>query len=313
MDTVDLFAGLGGMTLGAKLAGARVVHAENHWTWGVDVHRKNHPEAHHLLADVRARDWRDLPPFGLLVAGPACQGHSSNGRPTRKRNPNVRELHDLLRTTADAVVECVRETEPAALVVENVPPFVFWDGFGRWWKGLERAGMELQLFKLWASHHEVPQRRQRLFIVGTRRKRRVNLVERELRSFPETPFGPCIDWSAEGWRPITQAKPDAQARMRRAKSRCGPVCLSQNVTNHPGVPLNEPIRTITTMSHHWALVRGDEYRYLTMRELARGQSFPDTFHWPEDSSTEDVARGLGNAVPPLLARNVIRAVLDAAA
>lgn len=278
---------------------------------GVDVHRRNHPEARHLLADVRGRDWRDLPRYGLLLAGPACQGHSNNGRPARKRNPNVRELHDVLRSTADAVVECVKETSPEAVVVENVPPFVYWDGFGRWWKGLEKGGLQLRLFRLWASHHEVPQRRQRLFVVGTRRGRRINLVERGLTSFPETPFGPCIDWNAPGWRPITAAKQDAQARMNRAKQRWGPVCLSQHTTNHVGVPLEQPIRTITTASSHWVLVRGEEYRYLTLRELARAQSFPDSFEWPEDSSVEDVTRGLGNAVPPLLARNVVRAVLDA--
>lgn len=99
--------------------------------------------------------------------------------------------------------------------------------------------------------------------------------------------------------------------MNRAKQRWGPVCLSQHTTNHVGVPLEQPIRTITTASSHWVLVRGEEYRYLTLRELARAQSFPDSFEWPEDSSVEDVTRGLGNAVPPLLARNVVRAVLDA--
>jgi site-specific DNA-cytosine methylase len=59
------------------------------------------------------------------------------------------------------------------------------------------------------------------------------------------------------------------------------------------------------------LVRGDEGRFLTARELARAQSFPDSFAWPEDCTVEEVCRGLGNAVPPNLARDVVRAVLGA--
>jgi DNA (cytosine-5)-methyltransferase 1 len=286
-----MFAGWGGMTLGAKLAGAEVVHAENHWERGIYVHQVNHPEVQHAIEDVRGRDWRSLPYFQLLTAGPACQGHSSNGRAARKRNPMVRELHDVQRATANAVVECVEATEPEALVVENVPPFLDWEGLQEWWARLERAGLHLQLFKLWASHYDVPQRRQRVFIVGTRKRVKLGLVERPLRSFPEPAFGPCIDWSAPGWRPISSTSPQAQARMARAKQNHGPICLSQHVTDHPGVSVREPIRTITTAANHWVLVRGDECRFLTARELARAQGFPETHRIRWEAVTGQVWHG----------------------
>lgn len=313
MNAIDLFAGWGGMSLGAELAGARVVHAENHWERGVLVHQRNHPGASHRVEDVRRRDWRDLPGFGLLLAGPACQGHSSNGRPTRKRNPTVKERHDLERATAWAVVDCARQTRPEAVVVENVPPFEDWAELPQWLEALAGVGLHVQRFKLWASHHDVPQRRQRLFFVGTREPVRLGLVERPLRGHPELAFGPCIDWSAAGWRPITSMSPEAQKRIAKAKRNWGPICLSQHVTDHPGVPLWQPIRTITTAPNHWVLVRGEEGRFLTPRELARAQSFPDYFTWPEDYTVEEVCRGLGNAVPPNLARDVVGAVLDAVA
>ena len=56
---------------------------------------------------------------------------------------------------------------------------------------------------------------------------------------------------------------------------------------------------------------GPRYRPLTLRELARGQSFPDSFKFPA-ATRVDTVKGIGNAVPPRMARNVTRAVLEAA-
>ena len=87
----------------------------------------------------------------------------------------------------------------------------------------------------------------------------------------------------------------------------GHTFLTQHVTNHPGVSLEEPIRTITT-KEQWALVRGDQYRPLTPRELARGMGFSDSFELP-DVSRVDQVRGLGNAVPPPLGAAVLGVLL----
>src|SRR5262249_26220524 len=86
----------------------------------------------------------------------------------------------------------------------------------------------------------------------------------------------------------------------KARANWGRRFLSQHVTGHPGVPLDQPIRTITTKDQ-WVIVDGDQYRPLTVRELARGMSFRDSYGWPM-ASREDCIRGLGNAIPPLVAQ-----------
>jgi site-specific DNA-cytosine methylase len=91
----------------------------------------------------------------------------------------------------------------------------------------------------------------------------------------------------------------------------GGACLVQHVTGHRGIPLTEPIRTITTKAQ-WTLVAHDRYRWLTLRELARAQGFADTFRLPTGVSESDGKRLIGNAVPPPLARGVISAVREAA-
>jgi len=294
---VDLFAGWGGFTQGAQDAGVDVVWAANHWPLAVHVHSTNHPGAVHECQDLQQADWTALPAFDLLLASPACQGHSTASQPKRRR------YHDALRATAWAVVDCADATEPSAIIVENVPSFRNWRLFPLWCEALQLLGYHVQDMELTASHHGVPQRRRRLFIVATRRQCSLKLPS----SSVEPAFGPCIDWDVDGWRPVTAASTGARKRIAKGRANHGARFLTQHVSNHPGVPLDQPIRTVTTKDQ-WAVVDGDRYRPLTMRELARGMGFPESYVWPGDLRRRDVVQGLGNAVCPPVARDLITAV-----
>lgn len=300
MRAIDLFAGAGGFTAGATQAGAHVVWAANHWPIAVATHAANHPETQHECQDLRQADWTKLPQFDLLLASPACQGHSEASQPKR------RAFHDEMRATAWAVVDCADVTEPRAIVVENVPQFPEWRLYPSWRNALERIGYTLQEHVLVATDFGVPQLRRRLFIVATRKP--VALSFPRLGVAPA--FAPCVDWSAGGWRPTSEATPGAQARFAKARARIGKTFLSQHVTGHPGVPLDEPIRTITCANQHWTIVDGDRYRYLTPRELARGMSFADTYRI--GGTTAEQTKQIGNAVPPLMAAGVVARVMEAA-
>ncbi len=296
MKAIDLFAGWGGFTLGAERAGVDVVWAANHWELAVEAHAINHPNTLHVCQDLRQADWTRLPRYDLLLASPACQGHSTASQPRR------RQYHDALRATAWAVVDCADVTEPRAIVVENVPAFRRWRLYPVWREALERLGYHIQERMITASEHGVPQRRERLFVVATRKP-----ADLRLRRRAEKPFGPCIEWDAGEWRPIAGATVKARERMRNARRRHGRRFLSQHVTNHPGVGLDEPIRTITT-ADQWVVVDRDHYRPLTVRECARAMGFPDRYRWPAHASRRDRIRGLGNAVCPPVATELVRAV-----
>jgi DNA (cytosine-5)-methyltransferase 1 len=96
-SVVDLFAGLGGFSTGATQAGARVVWAANHWRAAVDLHAANHPGTEHACQDLHQTDWSTVPAHDILLASPACQGHS---HARGKERPH----HDAQRSTAWAVV-----------------------------------------------------------------------------------------------------------------------------------------------------------------------------------------------------------------
>jgi DNA (cytosine-5)-methyltransferase 1 len=302
MRAIDLFCGWGGMTLGATLAGVEVVWAANHWQLAVDVHSRNHPLVPHACQDLRQADWTALPAFDLLLAAPACQGHSTASQPQR------RGYHDAMRATAWSVVDCADVTQPSALIVENVPAFRRWRLYRNWLGALRKLGYTLTEQILDASQHGVPQRRRRLFVIGTRKRRPV-IVAASGSAAPS--FADSVDWMAPGWRLVRSASPGAQARIAAAHARGLRRCLVQHTTGHSGISLDEPIRTITTKDQ-WILVDGDRYRPLTLRELARGMSFPDTYSWPEGLARNVVTLGLGNAVCPLVGRAAVAAVREAA-
>jgi len=69
MRAIDLFAGLGGNSEGARQAGVSVVWAANHWQSAVEVHAANHPDTQHLVQDLHqafceGRGWTVEPAKG---------------------------------------------------------------------------------------------------------------------------------------------------------------------------------------------------------------------------------------------------------
>jgi DNA (cytosine-5)-methyltransferase 1 len=208
------------------------------------------------------------------------------------------------------VTDCVEATLPAFFVVENVRQFADWILFPEWRACLVKLGYHVQERVLSATAFGVPQLRNRLIVVGSRKPLALGLP-----ATPGTPpaIGPLLE-PTRAWVPFDKAPTDgARARMldalRRQNNRR---CLVQHVTDYgDGVSLDEPIRTITTKAQ-WVLVDPKGYRQLSLRELARAQGFDDTFRLPADIGVGDGKRLIGNAVPPPLARGVIAAVQEAA-
>src|SRR5438105_3470754 len=99
LTAIDLFAGCGGSTEGAAQAGVQVLVAANHWPVAIATHAANHPCVKHLTQDLQQADFHDLPDFDVLMASPACQGHS------HARGWD-QPYHDVTRSTAWAVVAC---------------------------------------------------------------------------------------------------------------------------------------------------------------------------------------------------------------
>jgi DNA (cytosine-5)-methyltransferase 1 len=296
----DLFAGAGGFSTGACMAGLTPVYAANHWPAAVEIHARNHPGAQHACQDLHQADWSLVPAHDVLLASPCCQGHSK-ARGKASGNPQ----HDASRSTAWAVVSAAEHHRPGVVVVENVPEFCAWTLYPAWRMAMEALGYTLAPHIVDAADHGVAQHRTRLFIVCTRSTRPLMLdLPRERHAGSET----LIDFDAGKWSQID--KPGRAlatlARVRAGRAAHG----SRFVTcyygsERGGRSLSRPLGTITTRDR-WAVIDGDRMRMLSVDECRQAMGFPADYQLP--ASHKDAVHMLGNAVVPVVARDILNAI-----
>ncbi len=170
---VDLFAGAGGMSLGFEQAGFDVAAAVEYDPVHCATHEFNFPDCAAIcrsVADIDGKYIREHSRIGdrtvdVLFGGAPCQGFSMIGK---------RALDDPRNSLVHHFVRLVVELDASYFVFENVRGLTV----GAHRKFLEEIITEfrkngykvLEDYRvLNASHHGVPQNRQRLFLIGARR------------------------------------------------------------------------------------------------------------------------------------------------
>lgn len=301
MKVIDLFAGLGGFSTGAKMAGMQPVWAGNHWELACQYHQINHPETQVVQQDLQQADWRQVPDHDVILASPACQGHS----PARGAE---KPHHDALRSTAWAVVACAEYHRRAkAIVVENVPEFMKWSLYPSWCDALQRLGFSVSPHVLDAADFGVPQNRERAIIVCTRSKAPLKL---RLTKRDHVAVNTVIEWDAHQWNPVN--KPGRAAatlkRIAAGRARFGDRFVAPfygKGSGETGRSIHRPIGTLTTVDR-WAVVDGDRMRILQPSENLSIMSFPKETVLPKVKRQS--MHLIGNAVPPVMARDALLAL-----
>jgi DNA (cytosine-5)-methyltransferase 1 len=297
---IDLFAGLGGASTGARSAGCEVVWAANHWPAAVHWHAVNHPDTVHACQDLHQTDWTTVPAHDLLLASPACQGHS-------KARGKDKPRHDALRSTAWAVVSAIECHRPPFGIVENVPEFRDWALYPAWLDALHRLGYSASPHIVDSADHGVPQHRERLFLVLNKGPTPIRL---KLPRRAHTPARSVIDFNSDGWSPIHKPGRSLATLQRIANGRksFGDRFVMPYYGSGSGLTgrsLDRPIGTITT-KNRWGVVDGDRMRMLAKEESRDFMGFPVTTRLP-DGVTEATFM-LGNAVVPIVEADIINSL-----
>jgi len=166
---VDLYCGVGGMSLGFEQAGFDVIAAADSEEKHVDTYLKNFPSCNARRIDLSSVSGNQLRKkfdigdthIDVVFAGPPCQGFSLIGK-RRIRDPRNLLLYDLARL--------VVELSPSYFVVENVEGIILGDVKGildEFIRRVGRAGYSvLPIRVLDAAEFGVPQRRRRMFLLG---------------------------------------------------------------------------------------------------------------------------------------------------
>lgn len=328
---IDLFSGAGGMTLGfIKTQAFRSIFAVELDSAAAKTYSAN-LGAHVLNGPIQEVD--GYPPADIMIGGPPCQGFSPLGRD--RDDKSRAELNSLWRH----YVRAVKEVRPQVFVIENVPQFLASGQFQTFLRTVRRderlKDYQLVYGVLKAEEFGVPQRRRRGIVIGSRGwppflpppthgpdapgSKAFSTVRAAFAGLPLKPTGGNLHFARNPTAKSIErykAVPEGGNRFDLAANRPDllPACWRNKPTGTTDVFgrlwWDRPALTIRTeffKPEKGRYLHPKEHRPITHREAARLQTFPDDFFF-EGSKTE-IARQIGNAVPPLLAEQIAHAVL----
>lgn len=317
-NVLELFAGAGGLAIGLEKAGLKCVALNEIDRWAAETLRINRPQWNVIEDDVKNVSFEDYKgSVDVVTGGFPCQAFSYAGKKLG--------LQDARGTLFYEFARAVQETQPAICIGENVRGLLNHDG-GRTLKGmisiLDEIGYRvLEPRVLKAIYYKVPQKRERLIIVGIRKDLDVDFAypsphskiyslsdalkkgelydsdvpESNGSKYPESKKK-VLDLVPPGgyWRdlPLDIQKEYMQKSFYLGGGKTG---MARRIS------WDEPCLTLTCSPAQKQTERchPDETRPFTVREYARIQTFPD--EWKFAGSVSAQYKQIGNAVPVNLA------------
>lgn len=326
MALISLFSGAGGLDTGFLRAGFRTVVANEYDTKICPTYKANHPDVNLIEGDIRKVNANVFPnhPEGI-IGGPPCQSWSEGGSLRGIDDPRGQLFYEYIRI--------LQATQPYFFVAENVSGMLAHrhsnavQGFLRLFA---EAGYDVRFKLLNANDYDVPEDRDRVFYIGFRRDLNIDDFQ-----FPETQRRkPVLKDSI--WDLQSSAIPALAGNKTNGDACIVPnheyfiggfssIYMSRNRVRswdepgftvqasgrqcqlHPQAPKMEKLGP---NQHRFVPGHEEQYRRMTVREVARLQTFPDDYKFIYN----DVNYGykmIGNAVPVNLAYHVAMAVRKA--
>lgn len=340
---ISLFAGCGGLDLGAEAAGYEIRAAVE---WDRDAAATMEKNFNHLAAPVIQKDILDTPTReildaaglgkerpDLLVGGPPCTPFSKSGFWLEWKRKGLDPDASLLQ----AYTRVLAESRPRYFVLENVYALTYNNkasrpAFERLLREIDEAGYHCTWRVLNAADYGVPQSRPRLFVVGAPKDERLPTLpepthggqwERRLTGNPIQPHV-TVGQAFEGL--VTEPEPGEQVggKYGHLLPDIPPgdnYLFYTEKRGHPNPQFkwrgkywsfllklspDKPSPTIQAQPGPYVGPFHWENRRLRVPEIKRIFTYPDSFEFV--GSRSSIQAQLGNSVPPLLAERVISAL-----
>lgn len=314
IKVASLFCGCGGMDLGViggfsylgkkyKENPFEIVYAVDNDKFCTKIYNDNFTHKCEVK-DVRDIDIEKMPKFDMLIGGFPCQSFSISAQ-----NPPRLGYKDERGMLFFEMVKILKKRHPRFFIAENVKGILSANkgkAFPIIIKEFKDAGYTVVHKLLNAAEYGVPQKRERVIIIGFRDQEdflkfhyptKVNTSERKV-------LGDVI---------MEEANND-ETLFFSEKAVAGMMAVREKMNKGRAMSLTEPCNTI---SAHLAKVSlnstdpvymvGNRYRRFSSREAARIQSFPDSFCLNSVSQIRQY-KAIGNAVPPVLMWHIIHSL-----
>lgn len=318
MNFVELCAGAGGLSSGLIKAGFTPLLLNDIDKWCCETLRKNHPKVETAslvqCCPMEDLDLSNFKEIDLLACGTCCQSFSSSGLRKGFSDPRGQVMLKF--------IEMIHSVKPKVSLIENVKGLLTHNK-GESMKEVIRLlsandTYEVQYKVLKAVDFDVPQKRERVFIVGTRKDLKLKFeFPTPITKTPKTvkdalqnvPKSEGAKYSLEkielfklipqggNWKnlPIEMQKKYMGNAFNSGGGRTG--YLHRLSWDKPSVTLLcSPSQKQTERCHP------SEERPLTVREYARIQTFDDSYEFMGSMAAQ--YKQIGNAVPVELARHI---------
>ncbi|MDA7524928.1 DNA (cytosine-5-)-methyltransferase [Verrucomicrobia bacterium] len=168
---VDLFAGIGGIRKGFEKVGGKCVFTSEWDKFSVQTYKANFPDNHEIHGDITDVNEKNIPDHDVLLAGFPCQPFSLAGVSKKKALGRKHGFEDETQGTLFFdVARIIAEKRPKAFLLENVKNLVSHDK-GNTFRVMKGTLTDLGYYidyKVISAAAWVPQKRERIFIVGFR-------------------------------------------------------------------------------------------------------------------------------------------------
>lgn len=314
IKVASLFCGCGGMDLGVvggfsflgkeyKENPFEIVYAVDNDEYCTKIYNDNFTHKCEVK-DVRDIKIKDMPEFEMLIGGFPCQSFSISAQ-----NPPRLGYKDERGMLFFEMVKILRERQPRFFIAENVKGILSANkgkAFPMIIKEFQNAGYIVVYKLLNASDYGVPQKRERVIIIGFRN-------QEDYKKFHYPVKIKVSEKKVLGDVLIEESNHD-ETLFFSEKAVAGMLAVRDKMNKGRVMSLTEPCNTI---SAHLAKVSlnstdpvymvANRYRRFSSREAARIQSFPDSFRFDSVSQIRQY-KAIGNAVPPVLMWHVIHSL-----
>ena len=244
--------------------------------------------------DIRQINSNELPDFDILTGGFPCQSFSIIAQ-----NPKRLGVKDDRGKLFFEMCRVLRDKQPKCFIAENVKGLLTANqksAFPLIMEEFKNSGYDVKYMVLNSANYGVPQKRERVIIVGFRKDLKIDFTFPNQVITDEDLFEPLkkvIENTVDEKYYFSDRAVEGMMK-KREKMNKGRAQDIEKPCNTVGAHLAK----VSLNSTDPVLMLENRYRRFTPREVARIQSFPEKFELVGSESAQ--YRALGNAIPPVM-------------